>query len=73
MPYSPQIAVAVEWPTCKNESSQLEIASENAEIAEESANSGRPPNEAAHDGAEPRNNNIIIARTRDPFDLLDIA
>jgi hypothetical protein len=71
MPYSPQIAVVADWPACKTESNHLEIASEKAEIAEESAKWGRASPAAAHDGAEPRNNNM--ARTRDPFDFLDIA
>lgn len=79
MPYSPQIAFTVDLPACKTESNQPEtapekapeIAPENAEVAEESANLGRPSTEAAQVGAEPRNTNI--ARTTDPFDLLDIA
>lgn len=75
MPYSAQIAFTVDLPACKTEPNQpetaLEIASENAEVAEESANLDRPSTEAAQVGAEPRNNNI--ARTTDPFDLLDIA
>ena len=74
MPYSPQIAFTVDLPACKTESNQPEtpeIASENAELAEESANLDRPSAEAAQVGAEPRNNSI--ARTTDPFDLLDIA
>ena len=79
MPYSPQIAFTVDRPACKTEPNHpetapetaLENALENAELAEESTNLDRPSTEAAQVGAEPRNNNI--ARTTDPFDLLDIA
>ena len=71
IPYSAQIAFTVDLPVCKTESTQLEIASENAELAEVSANLDRPSTDAAQVGAEPRNTNI--ARTTDPFDLLDIA